>query len=206
MVEPFELTPLRATDVALLAKLHQEAFPGFFLSTLGTPFLEQFYRGFLSDPTAVTVVARRDAEVLGAVVGTTEPNGFFARLLRRQILGFVVASARAVASNPRSLRRVLRGVRYRGDAPVGSEGALLSSICVDPKLHRAGVGSALLAEWSQLAGAAGAQRAHLTTDATDNDAVNGFYQRHGWAIEQTYETPDGRLMNRYMTVLGGTRC
>ena len=43
-------------DAVPLAKMHRAAFPDFFLSRLGEPFLVQFYLGFVTDPTAVIVV------------------------------------------------------------------------------------------------------------------------------------------------------
>jgi len=50
---------MAATDVRDLARLHSEAFPGFFLSTMGEPFLVQFYGGFLQDETAISVRGTR---------------------------------------------------------------------------------------------------------------------------------------------------
>lgn len=197
MSEP-HLGPLEPSDVRQLARLHARAFPAFFLSTLGEPFLTQFYRGFLKDPTAVTVVARDEAgKVQGAVVGTVEPAGFFGRLLRRRLLGFAAASARAAVRRPTSVPRLLRAVSYRGDAPSGDEGALLSSICVDPDRQSSGLGGRLLGAWEDRAAASGAQTAFLTTDAERNEAVNAFYRGRGWVLADSYRTPEGRSMNRY---------
>ena len=198
------LGSLTPADIPALARLHREAFPGFFLSSLGEPFLVQFYRGFLSDDTAVSVVARgADGTVLGAVVGTTQPAGFFSRLLKKRWPGFVLASLRAVVVNPRSAPQLLRALRYRGGAEAGSDGALLSSICVDPSLQRAGVGRQLVAAWAREVAARGARTAFLTTDAQGNDAANRFYRAQGWALAESYRTHEGRLMNRYTTSLDG---
>jgi ribosomal protein S18 acetylase RimI-like enzyme len=195
---------LRADDVPVVARLHRAAFPGFFLSSLGEPFLVQFYRGFLTDPTAVTAVARDDGgTILGAVVGTTEPAGFFGRLLRRRFAGFVLASARAVLRHPTSAPRLLRAVTYRGDAGSTADGALLSSIFVVPAAQGSGAGQALLAAWARAAADRGAGAAFLTTDAEDNDRVNDFYVAQGWALADSHRTREGRLMNRYTITLGG---
>lgn len=189
------LTPV---DVRPLARLHRVAFPGYFLSTLGEGFLVQFYRGFLTDSTAVTVVARSaNGSVQGAVVGTTEPAGFFGRLMKSRWPGFVMASAKAVVTNPKITPRLLRAVRYRGDAPAGARGALLSSICVDPSLQGAGVGRQLLEAWTGEVLSRGVRAAYLTTDADDNDPVNRFYRRQGWVLSDRYTTHEGRSMNLY---------
>ena len=192
------VVPMAASDVRDLARLHREAFPGFFLSTLGEPFLVQFYRGFLQDDTAVSVVARDGHGMpLGAVVGTTEPAGFFGRLLKHRWPGFALASAQAVLRNPSAASRLVRAVRYRGEAPAGEDGALLSSICVDPAAQGGGIGRLLVDEWTRVAAAKGAKGAFLTTDAIGNDAVNGFYRSGGWKLTDSYQTSEGRSMQRY---------
>ena len=184
-------------DARLLARLHQRAFPDFFLSRLGKPFLVQFYLGFIDDPTAVVVVVRDDShQPQGVAVGTTDAPGFFGRLLRRRLFGFVAASARAVLRHPSTAPRLLKAVLYRGDVPQGHEGALLSSICVDPALSGRGIGSVLIAGWTMRARDMGAERAFLTTDAEGNDAVNAWYQREGWVVTDQFVAAGGRPMNR----------
>lgn len=204
MTVDLRIGPLRPEDVRAAARLHRAAFPGFFLSTLGEPFLAQFYSGFLGEPTAVTAVARDEAgTVVGVAVGTTEPAGFFRRLLRRRLPGFVVASARAVLRRPASAPRLLRAVAYRGDTDPTADGALLSSIFVVPSAQGTGAGRQLLAAWVRAATDAGAGAASLTTDAEGNDAVNRFYVAQGWDLAGTFRTREGRSMNRYTITLGG---
>lgn len=198
MSDALILDELRPDDVARLAEVHVAAFPGFFLSTLGEPFIAAFYRGFLDDRTAVTVVARRiDGSVVGAAVGTTEPAGFFRRLLRRRWPDFVAAGARAVARRPSLAPRLAGAVLYRGDPPAKAGWALLSSICVAPAAQGDGIGQHLLAAWTEAARSHGVWQAYLTTDAQDNDAVNRFYQGQGWVLSETYSAHQGRRMNRY---------
>ena len=192
------LGPLHASDVPDVARLHKESFPGFFLSELGEPFLRQFYRGHLQDPSAVSVVLRNETgRPTGCVVGTTEPAGFYRRLLMRRWLGFALGGARAALARPAALPRLLKAVRYRGGAHSSEAGALLSSICLTPALQGTGEGSRLLKEWEAAVAARGIPRAYLATDAIDNDGVNAFYARHGWSLLETYCTTEGRQMNRY---------
>lgn len=192
------LAPLCRGDVVEAARLHRAAFPGFFLSSLGEDFLRQFYRGFLSDPAAVTVVARDGTGLVrGVAVGTTDAAGFFGRLLRRRWPGFAAASIRAILRQPAAAQRLLRAIRYRGDVLDNGEGALLSSICVDPSCRSQGIGRALLAGWIREAAARGSLTAFLTTDAVDNETVQRFYSRHGWSIDERFTTREGRQMLRY---------
>ncbi|WOQ16973.1 GNAT family N-acetyltransferase [Raineyella sp. W15-4] len=185
-------------DAAPLARLHRAAFPGFFLSKLGEPFLEQFYRGYVTDPTAVVAISRDNAgRPQGAAVGTTDPTDFFGRLLRRRFLGFVGASARATLKHPMAAPRLLKALTYRGDAPTGRQGALLSSICVDPTLSGQGIGSHLIRGWTRRAREMGAERAFLTTDAVGNESVNSWYLRERWVLSDCFVAHGDRPMNRY---------
>lgn len=192
------IAPLHPADVDEAVSLHQRAFPEFFLSQLGTGFLRQFYSGFLTDPTAVTTVARDEqGRIVGTVVGTTHPSGFFGRLLRRRLGGFALASASAALRSPRVVPRLVKGITYRGEAGERVDGALLSSICVAPDAQGAGVGRQIIEAWCDSARERGATRAFLTTDALDNHAVNAFYTRRGWECTATFSTDQGRSMNRY---------
>jgi GNAT superfamily N-acetyltransferase len=126
----------------------------------------------------VTVVARdADGSAQGAVVGTTQPAGFLGRLLKnRWPGGFLLASARALVSDPKAAPRLLRAVRYCGDVPASVQGALLSSICVDPLLQGTGVGRQLVEAWTRNVASRAGSSTFLTTDAHDNDGVNRFHQ------------------------------
>lgn len=198
MTTGITLGTLEPADVPSLARLHRRAFPDFFLSTLGEPFLVQFYLGFLGDDTAVTVVARGpEGSVLGAAVGTLRPADFFARLLRRQWPGFVSASIRAVVSQPSAAPRLIRAIRYRGSTGGPTTGALLSSICVEPDHRVQGLGTQLLRSWARRAGAEGASAAFLTTDAEGNATANAFYRKNGWTPSQQFITQQGRAMIHY---------
>ncbi|GAA4994809.1 GNAT family N-acetyltransferase [Actinopolymorpha pittospori] len=197
-MSPPDLDSLAAADVSEAAALHARAFETFFLTSLGEPFLRVFYSGFVTDPDAVTVVTRDDAgHVVGLVVGTVAPEGFFRRLVLTRAPQLAVASLRAVARHPRTAMRILRGLAYRGQTPVETTGALLSSICVDPDVEHTGHGRRLIDEWWCRVQTRGADSAHLTTDADDNERVNDFYRKAGWTLIGEYATREGRRMKCY---------
>jgi GNAT superfamily N-acetyltransferase len=187
-----------ASDAKALASIHRQAFPGFFLSSLGEPFLTQFYRGFAEDSSAITVMVRDEQGVpRGAAVGTTEPAGFYRRLLKQRWPGFFAASARAAIFNPAAVPRLLRAIWYRGEQPPHDNWALLSSVCLDPSLQGSGVGRELATKWLERAKTMGVTRAFLTTDADGNGNINRFYSAQGWSLADKYATREGRRMNRY---------
>lgn len=196
--------PLTASDAKALASIHRQAFPDFFLSSLGESFLFQLYRGFAGDSSAITVVVRDEQGApCGAAVGSTEPAGFYRRLLKRRWPGFVAASARAAIINPAAVPRLLRAILYRGELPPTGHWALLSSICLDPSLQGSGVGRQLATKWLERATIMGVTDAFLTTDADDNNAINRFYTAQGWNRASDNVTREGRRMNRYTIHLHG---
>ncbi len=182
-------------------ELHLQAFPNFFLSRLGRGFVLELYRAYVARPKAVGLVAVDEAgDVHGVLLGTSEPEGFYRRLLFCRGWAFALASVPVLLRHPVIVGRLLRAVRYRGREKQQPLGALLSSIAVDPSDQRLGIGRMLVQDWLQRIRAAGCSRAYLTTDAGGNEAVNLFYQRLGWTLDKTYATPEGRRMNRYVFI------
>lgn len=196
-IEIVEITQEGLDDIV---HIHIKAFPDFFLSFLGPTFLREFYKSFLEDEQGIGFIAanKNNNEILGAVVGPLNPNGYFKKLLKRKWHAFCLASLKAVVKKPSVIKRLFRAVFYRGQSPQGGERALLSSIAVSPDVQGKGVGKALVMKWLDVVKAKGKKGAFLTTDAENNDSVNGFYQALGWKLESTYKTPEGRKMNRYV--------
>jgi ribosomal protein S18 acetylase RimI-like enzyme len=193
---------LRLEDAPAAATLHLRAFRGFFLAELGERFMRSFYRGYAQVPGGVGAVAFSGDKLVGVIVGTTVPARFFRSLLKQELLGLLIASCIAVLRHPRVATRLVKAVVYRGKVPVQVDGALLSSICVDPQAGPSGVGSTLIAAWEDRVRALGVSSAYLTTDALENDVVNAFYRKRGWHFAGSFSTPEGREMNCYTRDLG----
>lgn len=188
--------PLERQDAGAAAAVHAEAFPSFFLSSLGERFLRQLYLAFAQAEDVVAVVVEVDGRLAGAAAGPLQPAGFFRRLAMRRTLQFAIAALPAVLRRPSIGRKVVGGLRYRGP-DTDTDGALLSTICVSPSARSAGVGSALLEAWCRAAVAAGATRAFLTTDLEGNSQANAFYLRNGWQVHGTHVADGARAMNVY---------
>jgi len=190
---------LTTGDIDDAVRIHLEAFPNFFLTFLGPRFLREFYGSFTWDPMGVGFVAKDPASncLLGVVVGPTNPEGYFRRLLKKRWWAFCIAAAGAVVRHPGLIPRLARAVFFRGNPPADMPRALLCSIAVSPQAQGRGIGEALMQAWVKEVQSRGTRGCFLTTDAHDNDKVNRFYQRLGWRLESTFVTPEGRLMNRY---------
>jgi ribosomal protein S18 acetylase RimI-like enzyme len=182
-----------------VAELHLEAFPGFFLSSLGKRFLMELYSGFLSQPSGVFIVARQKGRIVGFAAGTTEPAKFFRELRRRRVAAFLLKALPAVVRNPLPVcRKLLYAARYRGEVPTRvSTGALLSSIGIAKAAMGTGVASALISAFETEVRKRGIASVYLTTDVHDNARVKAFYAKHGYEILDRFRQDGRRDMYRY---------
>lgn len=182
--------------------VHTASFPGFFLSLLGPRFLSIFYSALSSAPEGIAFVCMNDVgSPVGFVTGTSNPRGFYSRLLKRDWFSFALAAIPAVIRKPSIIPRVARAVFHPSDNPVGDDVAGLYSIGVLPKLQGTGAGKKLVQAFLEEAKKRGCTRVFLTTDQDNNEAVNAFYVKHGFSIERQFVTPEGRRMNEYWITL-----
>lgn len=196
----YDIVGLENKYIQEVVNVHMAAFPGFFLSFLGSKFLKEFYRSFIDDEAGIGFVAKdtETGQVVGAIVGPLIPTGYFKRLLKKRWWAFCLASLKAVLKKPSVTKRLFRAVFYRGESPSGPSRALLSSIAVSPDCQKYGIGRALVKRWVEEVRRQGGTGCFLTTDAEGNEAINTFYQKLGWKIQSSFVTPEGRRMNRYI--------
>ena len=187
--------PMVGDDVNDVVLIHRDAFPGFFLSFLGSRFLRELYRAVIDDGEGIAFVALSSGKVIGFVAGSGSA-GFYRRAAKRRWWRFALASSGALLRRPSIARRLLRALY--APPKTSSEGALLMSLAVDPRLHRTGAGKALVVAFVEAAAKRGANAIVLTTDRAGNDAVNAFYLGQGFIVAHEYVTPEGRPMNEYI--------
>ncbi|MHB0959436.1 MAG: GNAT family N-acetyltransferase [Pirellulaceae bacterium] len=194
---------METCDDELLRKathVHVVAFPGFFLTSLGQPFLRLLYAGFMEQADGICLIAEENGAVVGFAMGTTDPGSFFRRLLRRRGLSFAWAVVPPLLRNPLLVVRKCAGaVLYRGEKPKGiPSAALLSSLAVTPAFAGRGIGQALVQRFAAEARKQGCQSVYLTTDGVNNEHVNRFYAKCGFELLDSFERPRERLMNRWV--------
>ena len=187
-----------AEDIPSIVRVHQSAFPQFFLSDLGPRFLSRFYAAFVSDARGVLLVAvDHAASVVGLLAGTSMPATFFPAMRRGRGVSFVSAALPYLLRHPlRASERMIAALRYRGDRPptVPADYWLLSSLAVAAASTRRGIGGALVARFCDDARDEGAQGVYLLTDQDDNDAVQCFYKKQRFTMRDVQCRRDGRRM------------
>ena len=205
-LESIQIRPAQTSDIAQVVQVHIQAFPGFFLTLMGTRFLRLLYSGFLNHPTGISLVAcpqARPSEVIGFVVGTTQPQGFFSQLLRQHWLAFAMASLWPLLKKPGLVFvKLWSALFYRGESlPDQPNAALLSSLGVKPTAQGQQIGQQLVSAFLAHAQTAGATAVYLTTDQSDNTKANHFYTKLGFKRAGPCKRPHGRILNRYLIKL-----
>lgn len=187
-------------DISRICVLHGAAFEGFFLTSLGPAFLRQLYAAFIAEDAGYCFVAEDENEILGFVAGTSDPENFFRTIRKKNLIRFAVAALPGLLKNPLFVaRKCFSALTYKGEpVPELRGAALLSSLAVDPSASGKGVGGALVHEFCERMKRAGNASVYLTTDADENDRVNGFYEKCGFQLEDSFVRPGNRIMNRWV--------
>ncbi|MBM3157814.1 MAG: GNAT family N-acetyltransferase [Chloroflexi bacterium] len=192
------------SDVPSMVVTHQTGFPGFFLTFLGPAFLKELYLATLTDSDGIGFVVRSQKNgISGFVTGTSQPAGFYRRLLVKRWWRFGLASTRALLKRPSIIPRLLRALSMPNQVTHRPGRGTLMSIVVHPALQGQKIGQALVSAFLDEATARGLRQVDLTTDRDNNEATNSFYQKLGFVCEHTFMTPEGRAMNEYVIDLPG---
>lgn len=195
------MTPRAAhrDDLDAIARVHDTAFAGFFLSGMGTAFVRAYYELVLAYDGGLLLVADSDGGLRGFVAGFGDPAAFYTYMAGRKVR-LVLPTLRGVLRRPGLLPRVLfnrRRVSEEAAGPQRADHFVLSSIGVDPAAAGRGLGRDLVAAFLDGARERGGRTVGLTTDVDDNEAVNAFYVKCGFELHRTFASGRQRMMNEY---------
>ena len=73
---------LTSKDSEVIANVHLESFPSFFLTSLGKNFLKMFYHAILLNPYGIGIGIYEDEKLTGFAIGSIKENGFYLSLLK----------------------------------------------------------------------------------------------------------------------------
>ena len=134
-------------DVNAIVDIHNQAFPDFFLTSLGDGFLRLYYRCMCKCKEAVTLCAVEDDKVVGFSTTALKSAGFNTRLIKNNMIGFMMEGVRLLFSCPKSLFRLFKNFTKKStDVADDGEYAELFSIGVLPTCQGKGIGGLLLAD------------------------------------------------------------
>lgn len=187
--------PLRLHEISRAVAIHKAAFPEFFLTFLGPDFLKLLYKFYITGTDEVAFAALYHEQIIGTLLGTTQPQKFYRRLATKYAWRFALAAFKPFFKKPAILPRLIRALIYRGDSPdFDNDGALLSSICVDVPFQQRGIGRYLVKAFEREIFQQGVRFAYLITDRDHNERTRLFYEKLGWAAADKFTTREGRAM------------
>ena len=134
-------------DVNSIVAIHKQAFPNFFLTTLGDNFLRLYYSCMCKCDGAVTLCAVEEGKVVGFASSALKSAGFNTRLIKSNIIPFMGEAIKLFLTSPMSLVRLVKNFTKKSSS-IDDDGdyAELFSIGVSPTCQGKGVGSLLLNE------------------------------------------------------------
>ncbi|MDR1001836.1 MAG: GNAT family N-acetyltransferase [Oscillospiraceae bacterium] len=178
------------------ASIHVRTFTGFFLTFLGEGFLTRLYEGFAKHSDSCLILAVEEEKVVGFLACSENLSDFYKYLIKTSLIPFAYYSVIAFFKKPSALFRLLRALTYPSETKTEEKIFEISSIGVLPEAKNKGVGSILLRTVQETVNFDKFSCIQLETDRDNNDAVNNFYKKNGFVLHETYETPEGRRMNR----------
>ena len=197
MAEIHELETASTEYIKSIAELHKKAFPSFFLTQLGVPFLRTLYNGYMEDKDSGIIVAEEKGKLVGFIAYSNDYPRFYKGLIKNHLIKFALCSVGAAIRHPSFIKRLL-GAFKKSESVVKTESYVeLASICVDPEIESKGVGSALIDYLKNIVDFTKFAYINLETDADGNEGVNKFYVKNGFVLEREYVTAEGRRMNEY---------
>jgi len=189
-------------DIEAIVRVHEAAFPDFFLTKLGTSFLRLYYNSVMNHKDGVLLACKMDGIIIGLCAGTVLSAGFNSKLIKANIIKFGIESMKILFTKPKALIHLIKNMS-KEDSSAGDDGnyAELLSIAVDPKVQRSGAGKAMLLELEKLIKEKGGERLSLTTDYEDNEKAIGFYKSLGYEPWYDFVTYPNRKMYRLIKQL-----
>lgn len=186
-------------DVDAIVSIHQSAFEGFFLTSLGEGFLSVYYSCFIKSGDTVLLCAEEDGKLLGFSAATRVCKGFNGRLIKDNALRFMMVGLRLLFTNPAAFVRLVKNFTKKSDEVEDDEKyGELYSIGVSAEAQGKGVGKALLAETEKQMRI---EKLSLTTDYYDNESTIAFYKKCGYEVLYEFTAYPNRRMLRMIKEL-----
>lgn len=174
-------------DIKAIAAVHAAAFPGFFLTRMGTRFLAAYYQMVLHSPEGVVLVMEDKVQITGFAAGFSASRRFYGHAYR-SLLRLSAWALIRLATRPSMLVEVIaRAIRVavsghpQGVDITNRDHAELSSLAVLPSQQRLGHGRQLVVAFLDTVRQRGAASVRVTTDMSGNEGPHAFYTSLGFA-------------------------
>lgn len=196
------IKPATIADIDAIVKIHQLAFPDFFLTSLGTGFLKLYYKSVLAHTRGILLVSENEGGIIGFCAGTMLSAGFNSSLIKANLLSYTIEGLKVLFKRPVALWHLYKNMS-KEDSGIGDKGeyAELLSIGVNPNIQRTGAGRGMLNTLEEVVKKRGGVKLSLTTDYYENEKAIGFYHSLGYEEWYDFVTYPNRRMYRMMKKL-----
>ena len=193
-------------DLNDIVKIHNQAFPDFFLTSLGEGFLKLYYRSLLNSPEGILLISKSDDNIIGFCAGTMLSAGFNTRLIKKNLLSYIGQGVKLLFTHPVRIWHLYKNLS-KENPDVGDKGeyAELLSIGVDPNKQGVGAGKKMLIALEEEVKARGGSKLSLTTDFENNEKAVGFYHSLGYNDWYDFVTYPNRRMYRMIKELSNEK-
>lgn len=185
-------------DVEAIVKIHEQAFPNFFLTTLGKRFLCLYYKCMCNCVDVATLCAEEDGEIKGFATSSYYSHGFNTTLIKKNLFQFGLMGVELVFTKPKAILRLVKNLDKKAEGIAvedNGEYAELYSIAVMPGNQGSGIGKKLLIATEEDV-AKHNSKISLTTDYYNNEKTIGFYHSLGYQDYYEFVTYPERRMWR----------
>ena len=197
-----EVKAMNFDDVLKIAAVHKVSFEGFFLTSLGTEFLETYYKSCLGNSNTIALGLFDDQGSLkGFATGTLHALGYHKMIFLNNVLAFLRTLIGVSIRRPDVIYRLAKNLNKSPNNGDTKDYAELLSIAVLPELKGSGFGRILLEGFEKRAKSLGASKLALTTDFNDNDGVLAFYKKRGYEVLYDFTTYPNRRMYKMIKLL-----
>ncbi len=189
--------PAKLEDIIEIVEIHEAAFPGFFMTLLGTRFLKYYYQFILNYKNSIFIVKESNSGVEGFVSGFINPAKFYAKLRQHKFSIGIKIIIRLI-THPLYIPRLFGSYSQSRANKSESESVIceLSSLAVNLNNLKQGVGRGLVTSFIEMAKGR-CEAVELTTDADNNDHVNKLYLDLNFMLVESFQQSPKRRMNRY---------
>ena len=184
--------------VEKVVQVHLDTFQGFFLTFMGRGFLRQLYGSYCEHEASGLLGAFDSQEnLVGFLAYSSQLSGLYKYMIKKRLIPFAWYALGAFFRKPKVFMRLVRAFLKPGESRREEAYVELASIGVSPEAKGTGIGSSLIDELKKRVDFNEFAYINLETDAADNDAANGFYQKNGFVLHRSFQTHEGRAMNEY---------
>lgn len=177
---------IKKEDAERIAKIHQQALPETFLSSLGLSFLTKMYSAQTDDSKSIVFVAEDNEEIVGFISGAIEGDSFIKRIILISPIKLFWKIGIQFLKRPSILGKIFQTLKYGKLCQIERVDTELLAIAVVPGIQRGGIGTdllnALLVELRQ-------KEVKKLKVLVGQELVSAqsFYKKHNFVLQKTIE-------------------